>query len=314
VSAPTIVAIVLAAVLGLWVLGAYNRLVRHRNDVVQAFAKLHEQLARRHRMTQEMVAQASKLMQASDAVPQTEVHPQTEPVQTNKGPAATQAAIADTPKRLQSIVATHEAARTAADFAKAAPLDAARIAVVDRAEVALSHRLARFLAMLAATPACRDDEALRRLTHDLGRGMPQIDFATQAFNHAALAYNRAAREAPTHLVARTFGFGKAAVVSPSVGKLPARRKKPRAEAAASGEAVVAGATVVADAVDAASDVARGAEAAATVDAAPDRAANASTPTASPAEASPVGDASDANANTAGGQPKPTPTALNPHTD
>jgi LemA protein len=195
------VALAIMAVLALWVLGAYNRLVRHRNAVLQAFGALHEQLARRHRQVHELVARATEI------------------------------AAGDPRVRLQSIVATHEAARTAADYAKAAPIDAARVAVVDRAEVALSHRLGRFIVSLTVAPACRDDEELRRMRQDIVRGAAQLEFVTQAFNHAALAYNRTAREAPTHVVAKLFAFGDAAVVSPGISKLPAKRKKPRGEVA-----------------------------------------------------------------------------------
>jgi LemA protein len=194
-STTALVVIALAAVLGLWILGAYNRLVRHRNAVVQAFTKLHEQLARRHVMTQDLIARATLV------------------------------AAGDSTVRLQSIVATLEAARTAVDYAKAAPLDAERVNVVDRAEVALSHRLARFIATLGLSPACRDDDELRRLKRELANAAGPLEFAAQAFNRDVLDYNRAAREAPTHLVARTFGVAQAAVVSPHIGKLPLKRKK-----------------------------------------------------------------------------------------
>jgi LemA protein len=197
----SLVTLAIVAVLALWVLGAYNRLVRHRNAVLKAFGALHEQLARRHRQVHDLVARA------------------------------TEVAAGDPHVRLQSIAATHEAARTAADYAKAAPIDAARVSGVDRAEVALSHRLGRFIASLAVAPACRDDEELRRMRQDIVRGAAQLEFVTQAFNQAALAYNRAAREAPTHLVAKLFGFGDSAVVSPAIAKLPAKRKKPRSDEA-----------------------------------------------------------------------------------
>jgi LemA protein len=196
---PTLSLVMLAivAVFALWVLGAYNRLVRHRNAVLKAFGALHEQLARRHRQVHDLVARATEVA-AGDP---------------------------------QSIAATHEAARTAADYAKAAPIDAPRVSGVDRAEVALSHRLGRFIASLTIAPACRDDEELRRMRQDIVRGAAQLEFVTQAFNQAALAYNRAAREAPTHLVAKLFGFGDSAVVSPAIAKLPAKRKKPRSDEA-----------------------------------------------------------------------------------
>ncbi len=205
----SIVTLAVVAVLALWLLGAYNRLVRHRNAVVRAYGALHEQLVRRHRQVRDLVARA------------------------------TDVAAGDPRVRLQAIAATHEAAGTAANYAKAAPVEAARITVVDRAEVALSHRLSRFIASLTIAPSCCDDEELRRMRNDIARGAAQLEFATQAFNQATLAYNRAAREAPTHVVAKLFGFGDAAVVSPGIAKLPEKREKARGEAGPAQPAEVA---------------------------------------------------------------------------
>jgi LemA protein len=199
VSTFSIVMLAVVVLLALWVLGAHNRLVRHRNAVVQTSGALHEQLMRRHRLVRGLVARA------------------------------TDVAVGDSHVRVQAIVATQEAAGVAANHAKAAPVDPARMTVVDRAEIALSHRLGRFIASLAVAPSCRDDEELRRMRQDIVRGAAQLEFATQAFNHAVLAYNRASREAPTHIVAKLFGFGEAAVVSPGIAKLPEKRRKTRGE-------------------------------------------------------------------------------------
>ena len=107
-----------AAVLAWWLLRACKHLMRHRNEMVEAFGLLHEQLSRRHRQVQALV------MRTNDV------------------------AAGDASVHLQSMANTLEAARTVVAYAKAAPADGRRVAVVDRAEVTLTHRLSRFISSL----------------------------------------------------------------------------------------------------------------------------------------------------------------------
>jgi hypothetical protein len=207
---PALFALALFAVLAWWLLRAHKLLVRHRNEMVEAFGMLHEQLTRRHRQVYDLVLRASEV------------------------------AAGDATVRVQSMATTLEAARTVAAYAKAAPADGRRMAVVDRAEVTLTHRLSRFISSLVKAPLCREDEQLRRMRHDIVRTAVELHIATQCFNQAALAYNRVAREAPRHLVAKLLRFQDAMVVSPALANLLAKRGRRRGEASLDNEPVDAG--------------------------------------------------------------------------
>ncbi len=145
---------------------------------------------------------------------------------------ASEVAAGDATVRLQSMASTLEAARTVAHFAKAAPADGARVSVVDRAEVTLTHRLSRFIGSLVKVPQCREDEVLRRLRHDIVRTAGELHVATQCFNQAALAYNRVARARPTKVVAKALRFADAMVVSPDLANLLPKSKRRRPDAPA----------------------------------------------------------------------------------
>lgn len=200
----------LVAALAWWLLRAHRHLVRHRNEMVEAFGMLHEQLTRRHRQVQDLVFRASEVAAGDDSV------------------------------RVVSTATTLEAARTVAAYAKAAPADGRRMAVVDRAEVTLTHRLSRFMSSLVKSQPCREDEALRRMRRDIVRTAVELHIATQCFNQAALAYNRVARQAPTRFVAELLRFQDATVVSPALANLLAKRGRQRRNAQADTEHVDAG--------------------------------------------------------------------------
>lgn len=59
-SLTAIVLLVIAAVLVFWAVGAYNRLVRLRNEIGNAFAQIDVQLKRRHDLIPNLVEVARK--------------------------------------------------------------------------------------------------------------------------------------------------------------------------------------------------------------------------------------------------------------
>lgn len=201
-----------AALLAWWMSREHRRLVRHRDEMVEAFGMLHDQLTRRHRQVQALVIRAAEV------------------------------AAGDASVRVVSMASALDAARTVAHFAKAQPADGARIAVVDRAEVALTYRLSRFMSSLVKSQACREDDTLRRQRHEIVRTAVDLHVATQCFNQAALAYNRVAREAVPGIVAKAYRFSDAMVVSPVLANLllAAHRRRRRAEAAAATPAIDTG--------------------------------------------------------------------------
>jgi LemA protein len=176
-----IVTLAVVAVIGLWMLAAYNRLVRHRNEIGNAFAQIDVQLKRRHDLIPNLVEVARKYVQHER----------------------------DT---LEAVIAARNGARKAGEAAAARPADPARIAALGTAEDALAGMMSRLAVVVEAYPELKADASLRDLSEELNHTENRIAFSRQAFNDAVLDYNNAAQQAPTNLVAGLFGFKDAAML------------------------------------------------------------------------------------------------------
>jgi LemA protein len=174
-----IVTLAVLAVIGLWMLAAYNRLVRHRNEIGNAFAQIDVQLKRRHDLIPNLVEVARKYVRHER----------------------------DT---LEAVIAARNGARKASEAAAAKPADAGRIAALGSAEDALAGMMGKLAVVVEAYPALKADASLRDLSEELNHTENRIAFSRQAFNDAVLDYNNAAQQAPTNLVAGIFGFKDAA--------------------------------------------------------------------------------------------------------
>ena len=174
-----IVTLAVLGVVALWILAAYNRLVRHRNEIGNAFAQIDVQLKRRHDLIPNLVEVARKYVQHER----------------------------DT---LEAVIAARNGARKASEAAASKPADAGRIAALGSAEDALAGMMSKLAVVVEAYPALKADASLRDLSEELGHTENRIAFSRQAFNDAVLDYNNAAQQAPTNLVAGLFGFKDAA--------------------------------------------------------------------------------------------------------
>ena len=180
-SSPQIVTIAVLVVLALWLLAAYNRLVRHRNEIGNTFAQIDVQLKRRYDLIPNLVDVARKYVQHER----------------------------DT---LEAVIAARNGAQRASESAAAKPADAARIGALAGAEGALAGMLNKLAVVVEAYPQLKADATLGSLSEELQHTENRIAFARQAFNDAVLEYNNAAQQAPTNLVAGVFGFQPAATL------------------------------------------------------------------------------------------------------
>ena len=169
------VAIAAAAVMGFWILGAYNRLVRLRQVLGAAFAHFDAQLRQRHELLGALIEAAA-------------------------------AALADTPEALAAVDAARLQARGAADHAAQRPASAGRLASLALAEQVLGTALLQLMALVRRRPALHRDPPLRALMKDLSTTQHRLAAAREAFNTAALDYNRSVLQFPTRLIAGMFGF------------------------------------------------------------------------------------------------------------
>ncbi len=177
----TIVTWVVLVTLALWMLAAYNRLVRNRNEIANAFAQIDVQLKRRYDLIPNLVDVARKYVQHER----------------------------DT---LEAVIAARNTAKSAGDAARAKPADAARIGALAGAEGALAGLMKQLAVVVEAYPELKADATLRELSEELGHTENRIAFARQAFNDTVLDYNNAAQQVPTNVVAGLFGFKPAAML------------------------------------------------------------------------------------------------------
>ena len=180
-STTQIVTWVLLVTLALWMLAAYNRLVRSRNEIANAFAQIDIQLKRRYDLIPNLVDVARKYVQHER----------------------------DT---LEAVIAARNSAKSAGDAARAKPADAARFGALAGAEGGLAGALKQLAVVVEAYPELKADATLRELSEELGHTENRIAFARQAFNDSVLDYNNVAQQVPTNVVAGLFGFKDAAML------------------------------------------------------------------------------------------------------
>jgi len=170
VSATQLITLAVVFLVVFWMLGAYNRLVKHRNEIGNAFAQIDVQLKRRYDLIPNLVEVARKYVQHER----------------------------DT---LEAVIAARNTAKSAGDAARARPADAERIAALGSAEGALAGVMRQLAVVVEAYPELKADATLRELSEELGHTENRVAFARQAFNDSVLDYNNAAQQVPTNIVA-----------------------------------------------------------------------------------------------------------------
>lgn len=180
-STTQIVSWVVLAVLVFWMVGAYNRLVRLRNTIANAYAQIDVQLKRRYDLIPNLVEAARKY-------------------------------ISHERETLEAVIAARNQASTAADHVRSRPTHAGSVGALVVAEQALDGSLARLMAVVENYPELKADQTLRELSEELTSTENKVAFARQAFNDSVLDYNNAAQQFPTNLLSGVFGFKEAGVL------------------------------------------------------------------------------------------------------
>lgn len=174
-SVAATVGFVLALLFFFWGVGAYNRLVRLRNTIANAFGQIDVQLKRRYDLIPNLVEVARKYL-AHEA------------------------------QTLEAVIAARNQASGAEKTAAANPLNGGALTALAGAEQALGGALGRLMAVAEAYPELKGDQTLRELSEELASTENRIGFARQAYNDHVLEFNDAAAQFPTLLIARLFGF------------------------------------------------------------------------------------------------------------
>lgn len=173
-----VAALAAAAVLVFWMVGAYNRLVALRNKVGTAWQQVDEVLQRRGEAVAPLVAALRDGLVGEGAA-------------------------------LDALLSAQAQVAAAADALRPRPVIAEAAQALSRAEALMAAASARVLALLDLQAELRAAEAVAPRVQVLREAEPQLAFARQLFNDAVQTYNDAARQWPTRLLTRLFGFGTA---------------------------------------------------------------------------------------------------------
>ena len=164
-----------AAVIVFWLVGAYNRLVRLRSELVARFGAVDERYRQRHALLEDQLALLSTALAAA------------------------------TP-RLDALRAACRQADAAREHARSRPGAASAVTSLRVAEDILADARSRVPVQSMAGADVPD------LNAELATSDTALAFARGEFNAAVAAYNEAVRQFPTVLVARLFGFRAAAAL------------------------------------------------------------------------------------------------------
>ena len=174
-SLTQIITLAILALLIFWAVGAYNRLVRLRNAITNAFAQIDVQLKRRHDLIPNLVDVARKYLEHER-------------------------------ETLERVTAARNQAIAAADLVRARPGQPGPVKSLGLAEEVLASAMRGFNAVVESYPELKADETLQRLSEELTHTENKVAFARQLFNDATLDYNNAAQQFPANAVAGVFGF------------------------------------------------------------------------------------------------------------
>ncbi|MBI5926434.1 MAG: LemA family protein [Aquabacterium sp.] len=176
-----ILILVVVALLLFWAVGAYNRLIRLRNEIGNAFAQIDVQLKRRHDLIPNLVEVARKYMEHER-------------------------------ETLERVTAARAQVIAATDLVKSKPNQSGPIMSLGMAEGVLSSAMGRFNAVMESYPELKADQRLKDLSEELTHTENKVAFSRQLFNDASLDYNNAAQQFPTNVVASLFSFQEAAML------------------------------------------------------------------------------------------------------
>lgn len=169
---------VLAAV-AIWAIAVYNRLVRQRNQVENAFSQIDVQLKRRHDLVPNLVNTARGYLQHER-------------------------------QTLEAVtIARGRASEARAAAAAGTAGNAVLLEALDRAESGLASALGKFSAIVEAYPELKADRTIAQLTEELTSTENRIGFSRQAFNDAVNSFNDAIGQFPDSMVATGCGFSRA---------------------------------------------------------------------------------------------------------
>lgn len=171
----TLIGLAVIAVVVIYLVVIYNRLVSLRNQFKNGFAQIDVQLQRRHDLIPNLVESAKAYM-SHERQTLTEVME----------------------ARNQAVNAQEQAARDPADNSSMKKLGAA--------EGMLNKALANFYAVAENYPDLKASQTVQQLMEELSSTENRVAFARQAYNDGVMGYNVYREQFPNNVVAGFLGF------------------------------------------------------------------------------------------------------------
>ncbi len=168
----------IVAVVVIWAIGIYNRLVNQRNRVKNAFAQIDVQLTRRYDLIPNLVEVVKGYMKHER-------------------------------ETLEAVINARNSASASLDAAKADPANAQMIKELGASEGALTSALGRLFALSEAYPDLKANQNMMQLQEELASTENKVAFSRQAFNDSVLQYNNSAQNFPNNVMAGFFSFALA---------------------------------------------------------------------------------------------------------
>ena len=180
----TIVLLAIAALVGvvllvgLWVMGVYNGLIRKRNAKDNNYSQIGIQLTRKYELIPNLVKLAKGYMKHERAT-------------------------------LEEVIQARNMAANANAAVSANPSDPDAMKQMLAAEGTLGGVMGRLFALSEAYPDLKANQNMMQLTEELTSTENKVTFARQAFNDSVMTYNNALQVFPANMVAGMFGFTEA---------------------------------------------------------------------------------------------------------
>ncbi|TVP59283.1 MAG: LemA family protein [Halomonadaceae bacterium] len=171
----TLIGLAVIVALVLFTIAVYNRLVKLRNQVRNAFAQIDVQLQRRHDLIPNLVETAKSYMKH-------ERETLTQVMQARNG----------------AVAAQEQAAKD--------PADGGAMRKLSSAENMLTKAMGGFYAVSENYPDLKANQTLQQLMEDLSSTENRVAFARQAFNDNVMGYNIYREQFPNNLMAGFFAF------------------------------------------------------------------------------------------------------------
>lgn len=166
--------LIVLAVIAVFAVIIYNKLVALKNEYLNDFAQIDVELKRRHDLIPNLVETAKAYM-------------------------------AHESETLEAVIAARNQAASSLKRASSNPSSASALDDLAKAEGSLMGALGKMNVVMEAYPDLKADENMRQLSDELSSTENRISYARQAFNDAVTAYNSYRQSFPNVLIANWLG-------------------------------------------------------------------------------------------------------------